>query len=121
QYKADVLRRVITFVGGQIREEDILCRYEATKFALLLPELTISQARDLLAGVENRFGAAAPDQVDEGYAELGISAGIACFSGQASADEIIQQAEQALETASGSEEIQIAMFEGGREPITAGV
>jgi diguanylate cyclase (GGDEF)-like protein len=121
QYKADMLRRVITFIGGQIREEDILCRYEAMKFALLLPALSISRARDLLAGVEDRFGAGAADQVDEGYAELGISAGIACYTDQASADEIMQQAEQALETASVSEDIQIAMFEGGREPVTAGV
>jgi len=120
QYKADMLRRVITSVGDQIREEDMLCRYEATKFALLLPELSIGQARDLLAGVEKRFGAGAADQADEDYAELGISAGIACFTDQASADEIIQQAEQALETASRSEDIQIALFEGGREPVTAG-
>jgi diguanylate cyclase (GGDEF)-like protein len=120
QYKADMLRRVITFVGDQIREEDMLCRYEATKFALLLPELSIGQARDLLAGVEQRFGAGAAGQADEDYAELGISAGIACFTDQASADEIIQQAEQALETASRSEDIQIALFEGGREPVTAG-
>ena len=120
-YKADMLRRVITFIGDHIREEDILCRYEATKFALLLPELSLSQARDLLAGVETRFGAGAAGQADDGYAELGISAGIACFTDQASGDEIIQQAEQALDTASRSEDIQIAQFEGGREPITAGV
>ena len=103
------------------REEDILCRYEEKRFALLLPALSVGQARDLLGGVDKRFGAAAVDQVDEGYAELGISASIACFTGQSSAIEIIEQAEQALETASGPEGIQIALFEGDWKPVTAGV
>ena len=120
QHKADMLRRVITFIGAQLRDEDILCRYEATKFALLFPALSIGQARDLLAGVEDRFGAEAPGLADGDYEELTISAGIAYFTNQESVDEIINQAEQALETASGSEEIRIALFNGGREALAAG-
>lgn len=121
QHKADMLRRVIAFVGAQLRDEDILCRYEATKFALLFPSLSVGKARDLLAGVEHRFGAEAPGLADGDYEELTISAGIAHFSNQESIEEIINQAEQALETASESEEIRIALFNGGREVLAAGV
>jgi diguanylate cyclase (GGDEF)-like protein len=121
QHKADMMRRVIAFIGAQLRDEDILCRYEATKFALLFPSLSVGKARDLLTGVEDRFGAEAPGLANEDYEELTISAGIAYFTNQDSVDEIISQAEQALETASGSEEIRIALFNGSREVLAAGV
>jgi len=120
QYKADMLRRFISYVGAQLREEDILCRYNSTNFALLLPALPLNQARDLLTGVEDRFGAGVFDAVDGRHEALRFAAGISSFSNQLSAAELLSQAEQALHEANDSKDIRITLFNGGRGAIVAG-
>lgn len=120
QYKADMLRRFIAYVGAQLREEDVLCRYEATEFALVLPALSLGRARDLLTGVEDRFGAGVFDAADARQDALRFSAGISAFSNQKSANELLGQAEQALHEASDSDDIRITLFGGGQEAFAAG-
>jgi diguanylate cyclase (GGDEF)-like protein len=120
QYKADMLRRFISYVGAQLREEDILCRFEATQFALLLPALPLGQARDLLTGVEDRFGTGVFDAADGRQETLRFAAGISSFSNQDSVDELLGQAKQALHEASDSDDIRITLFQGDRKAIAAG-
>jgi diguanylate cyclase (GGDEF)-like protein len=120
QYKADMLRRFIAYVGAQLREEDILCRYEATNFALLLPALPLGQAHDLLAGVEDRFGAGVFDAADGRHETLRFAAGVSSFSDQQSVDELLHQAEQALHEARHSKDIRITLFNEGREALATG-
>ncbi len=120
QYKSDMLRRFITYIGARLREEDILCRYDANRFALLLPALPLGQARDLLAGVEDRFGVGIFEALEGQQEVIRFSAGISAFANQQSVDELLGQAEQALHEASDSEDIRITLFNGGREAFAAG-
>ena len=69
----------------QLRSSDMLARYGGEEFAVLLPGCTLRDAEALL----ERLRAAMPE-------EQTVSAGVACWDGSESAEELVGRADSAL-------------------------
>jgi diguanylate cyclase (GGDEF)-like protein len=70
---------------GELRASDTLCRYGGEEFTVALPGCSLSNARDIV----ERLRAAMP-------ADQTVSAGVACWNGRESAEELVGRADAAL-------------------------
>lgn len=101
---ANALRLIITSLGPNLREEDILASLGNSTFALLLPEMPGEGAKDILNFLRTQIGLLSPGQIEtvgQGntvYCSIGIAV---YHPHQAAADEneMLAQAAQALQEA----------------------
>lgn len=100
---AQALRLIITSLGPNMREEDVLAYMEQGTFALLLPDIPGEAAKDVLTFLRMQIGLVSPGQIDgsQGSAIYG-SIGVAAYDDHqlvADENEMLAQAVQALEEA----------------------
>jgi diguanylate cyclase (GGDEF)-like protein len=100
--RIDTLRRVALRLKQYLREEDLLARFAGDKFALLLPDTTSSDAKEILEKLQDRL---AWDifEVEAGGMKLNLTAtsGVATYHHNgAGRDELLGNAEKALQSAS---------------------
>jgi capsular polysaccharide biosynthesis protein len=100
---AQALRLIITSLGPNMREEDVLAYMEQGTFALLLPDIPGEAAKDVLTFLRMQIGLVPPGQIDggQGSAIYG-SIGVAAYDDHqlvADENEMLAQAVQALEEA----------------------
>jgi len=70
---------------AELRESDTLCRYGGEEFTVVLPGCNVANARDIV------------ERLREGMpADQTVSAGVACWNGRESADELVGRADAAL-------------------------
>lgn len=100
---AQALRLIITSLGPNMREEDVLAYMEQGTFALLLPDIPGEAAKDVLTFLRMQIGLIPPGQIDggQGSAIYG-SIGVAAYDDHqlvADENEMLAQAVQALDEA----------------------
>lgn len=100
---AKALHLIITSLGPNMREEDILAYMEQGTFALLLPDMPGEAAKDVLTFLRMQIGLVPPGQLDNGqgsaiYGSIGI---VAYHDRHVVTDEneMLAQAAQALQEA----------------------
>jgi diguanylate cyclase (GGDEF)-like protein/PAS domain S-box-containing protein len=110
----NVLRRVAAVLRGRIRETDLVARLSGDEFAVLAPkavaEGALQLAEDLRAGIGEHFP-------EEDQPEVSASIGIAIFGGPdgASAEAILESADQAMYRAKEGGRDRIALFQARGE------
>lgn len=95
------VRLIITSLGHNIREEDILAHMGDGIFALLLPDLPNETAKDILIFLRTQISLVPPEQLTGGQGDAVYSSiGIAGYDPHNdTADEMLSQAAQALQEA----------------------
>jgi diguanylate cyclase (GGDEF)-like protein len=95
------LRLIITALGPNMRDEDILAHMGQGMFALLLPDVSSEAAKDVLNFLRTQIGLVPLDRVNSNQgATLYCSIGVAAFNQrQKTADEMLAEAVQALQEA----------------------
>lgn len=93
-----VLREISATAAKTLRENDVLARYGGEEFAVILPDTDLDTALSL---AESLRAAIATTQVEHGPEcyHVTISLGVACLDptlGEATPDDLISQADQAL-------------------------
>jgi diguanylate cyclase (GGDEF)-like protein len=92
-----LLRALGDFLRGQVRQEDIACRYGGEEFALVLPDAALEIARGRAEQIREGIKHLAWQQQIPSAESVTISAGVAVFPTHgASASAILQEADQAL-------------------------
>lgn len=92
-----LLRALGDFLRGQVRQEDIACRYGGEEFALVLPDAALEIARDRAEQIREGIKHLAWQQQIPSAESVTVSAGVAVFPQHgASASAILQEADRAL-------------------------
>jgi len=92
-----LLRALGDFLRGQVRQEDIACRYGGEEFALVLPDAALEIARDRAEQIREGIKHLAWQQQIPSAESVTVSAGVAVFPLHgSSASAILQEADRAL-------------------------
>ena len=92
-----LLRALGDFLRGQVRQEDIACRYGGEEFALVLPDAALEIARDRADQIREGIKHLAWQQQIPSAESVTVSAGVAVFPLHgASASAVLQEADRAL-------------------------
>lgn len=100
--RSEALRRAAFFLKEDLREEDLIARYEGDKFAFLLPDTSGPDAKQILRKLKDRLELNTFELEGSGVKlNLTASSGIATylFNG-AGRNELLSHAEEALQRAS---------------------
>jgi diguanylate cyclase (GGDEF)-like protein len=109
----EALRRVALFLKQYMRGEDMVARFEGDKLALLLPDTSSSDAKQILEYLQTRLAWNIFDLEASGMKlNLTATCGIAtyCFNGTGR-DELISNAENALRRASDNSYSKVCIFD----------
>jgi diguanylate cyclase (GGDEF)-like protein len=118
RFKIDVLRKIISVIGANLREEDVITRYDKTTLSLLLPDRTVGSARDILMEAQQRLSDFSLRSSSE--SEFHITAGITSYQVDVvDEDVLLQQATEALKIALDSESHQIQVYIDDSQSIAA--
>src|SRR5690349_6666402 len=101
QARLQTMRGVILAVGKSLRDEDVMASVSDTELALLLPELTVDQAKIVVERILSVVSKVSVELSPDGRSiSLNGAAGIAPFGSwdQATTDVLIDRAHSALET-----------------------
>ncbi len=107
-------------LSSHIRCGDCLARWAGEAFLLLLPETTQEEAESLAGNLLQSIRALTLQHQQAAFG-ITISIGIAALTGQATLDQLIQQAEAALQLAKQRGRNQFASQGNGPEHLSAGM
>jgi diguanylate cyclase (GGDEF)-like protein len=109
QFKLDVLRKIISIVGTDLRAEDIIARYEESTLALLLPDQSIASTREIIMAAQRRLSDVSLTAATE--PELQLVTGITSYQDElVDAEALLQQAIVALNIARESDSHQVQVY-----------
>ncbi len=94
----NVIRAISNLLRQRLRRVDSLGRYGGEEFTIVLPDCNLEHAKNILDEIRLRF-AELPFMANDSTFNVTFSAGIAQSNGQANANELIEQADQALYSA----------------------
>ena len=118
RFKIDVLRKIISVISTNLREEDVITRYDKTTLSLMLPDRTVGSAREILMEAQQRLSDFSLRSASE--PEFYITAGITSFQDDiVNEDALLQQATDALKIAKDSESHQIQVYIDDSQSIAA--
>lgn len=110
--RREALRRAVALVESQLREEDVLARFDDTVLAILLPDVTEPSAKEMIEGLRARLGFA-PLEIDHSGLKLNMhgAAGVVAYSGNGTGqDELLNQATLALKDAGSDTYGKVRLF-----------
>ncbi len=98
--RVEVLRRIATLIDGHVRPEDVVCRLEGFRFAILMPDTSDEQAVAILQAMRSRLAAPALAQSNGAPVHANPAAGIVEYrEGTMTDAQLMQQAMVALNAA----------------------
>ena len=98
--RVEVLRRIATLIDGHVRPEDVVCRLERFRFAILMPDTSDEQAVAILQAMRARLAAPALATSNGAPVHANPAAGIVEYREGAMTDaQVMQQAMVALNAA----------------------
>lgn len=109
-----VLRRLPELIRGQLRINDLPCRYGGEEFGVILPETGTEQALEVAERVRSEIARIPIDLPDGGSLRVTVSVGIATFPGAGKSEEsLLSAADLALYQAKRSGRNRICVAEIG--------
>lgn len=115
----EALRRAAFFLRQHMRGEDLVARFEGDKLALLLPDTPGSDAKQILEYLQTRLAWNIFDLKDSGLKlNLVATSGVAayCFNGTGR-DELLSNAEKALQRASENGSGKVCLFNDNSDDV----
>lgn len=104
----EVLRRFAAIARASVRDQDIVARLGGEEFALILPDITIDQAR-LVCDRVRRAMSEARIRVDESVISVTVSGGVAPYRDNQPAADVLRAADRALYRAKDAGRDQLAL------------
>jgi diguanylate cyclase (GGDEF)-like protein len=105
-----LLQELATFLRGHVRGEDIVCRYGAEEFVLVLPEASLENARRRADLLRERIKRLQITHRGQPLGAVTVSAGIAVYPDHgATTDALLRAAEAAVDAAKAAGRDRIAL------------
>lgn len=108
-----VLRRLPELIRGQLRVNDLPCRYGGEEFGVILPETGAEQALEVAERIRSGIAGIPIELPDGGSLRVTVSLGVATFSaGGQNAESLVSAADLALYQAKRSGRNRVCVAEG---------
>ncbi len=106
-----VIKTIAWLLKQRLRNTDIIARYGGEEFAVILPDTSITDARDLIDNIRDQFSGIVFTH-DEASFHVALSGGIAGLEARHDADALIAAADEALYEAKQTGRNQVIMKSG---------